>query len=339
MKTYPSIMFFGGIFLFFMTSQMNLPKKVSTDVPPVQGNSINFINITPTCLDRSDIPENEMHWLYIPKDPSELATNEYYGYLSGQLIRTGVVNASDCPLNGLWPNGYANSCGMEKSHQVSIHLQNVYDEEILAAGKGVGVPPVMIKQLIRYESQFWPLQMGPYHFGLGHLTYLGARNALDWDRSLFEDTYAQYVSETPINTINWPRELLAVMDASCPNCAEKIDIPKAEQSIAYIAKVLMAYCRQTSQVIYNATKRNSSEVIDYATIWKLTLFNYNVGPLCVYDAVYASYQAADKGDADNPFTRLSWDSIKGNIADKSCSRGINYVDNIIRPYYDFKITP
>ena len=32
----------------------------------------------------------------------------------------------------------------------------------------------MLKQLIRYESQFWPTRYGYYHFGLGHLTAPGA---------------------------------------------------------------------------------------------------------------------------------------------------------------------
>jgi len=339
MKTYLWTMFLGGVFSFFLTTQMNLPLKPVT-VAPLQAK---YFSNVPTCLDRSDIPDSEMHWLYIPKDSSELATNEYYGYLSGQLIKNGVVNASDCPLNGLWPNGYANACGLERTRQVSNRLQNVYDDEILAAGKGVGVPPVMIKQLIRYESQFWPLQMGPYHFGLSHLTYLGAKNALDWNRSLFDDAYVQNISGAPVDSVNWSRQLLSMVDASCPTCADKIDIPKAEQSVGYIAKILLAYCRQASQIVYNATRKNSSEVVSYATIWKLTLMNYNVGPVCVYNAVHESYQAIDESartdEEDGTPFKLSWDEIVGGINDKSCARGINYVDNITRPYYDFKINP
>jgi hypothetical protein len=211
----------------------------------------------------------------------------------------------------------------------------------------------MLKQLIRYESQFWPVQMGPYHFGLGHLTYVGASNALLWNRALFDDAYAQQVTDPQAVTSlspNWPNQLLTMMDASCATCADKINISKAEQSIAYIAKVLLAYCRQTSQVVYNATKRSSSEVVDYATIWKLTLLNYNVGPLCVYNAVNTTYQSVEPDTADQSLTddenantnatitiqKLSWDLISSNIDDKNCSRGIGYVDNITRPYYDFK---
>lgn len=163
MRTLSSMMFFGSIFLLFLSSQTNSPINIMDGVSLLQRNYGNLFITAPICLDRSNIPDNEMHWLYMPKLGSELATNEYYGYLAGQLIKAGAVDASDCPLNGLWPNGYANSCGLEKSHQLSVRLQNIYDDDILTAGKNVGIPPVMLKQLIRYESQFWPVQMGPYH--------------------------------------------------------------------------------------------------------------------------------------------------------------------------------
>jgi hypothetical protein len=341
MKIYPSMLFFSSVFLFYLMSQTNFSVKAAGNVSLTKGYSRNLLITSPICFDRSDIPTDEMHWLYMPKSANELATNEYYGYLAGQLIRNGVVNASDCPLNGLWPSGYANSCGLEKSHEISVKLQNVYDDEILAAGKEIGVPPVMIKQLIRYESQFWPVQMGPYHFGLGHLTYIGARNALLWNQSLFEDTYVQLVTNQ-LSTTDRPSQLLSMLDASCPPCAEKINIQKAEQSITYITKVLYAYCRQTTQIVYNATEKDPGTVVDYATIWKLTLLNYNVGPLCVYNAVNASYQATkpDESDETDQLTdKLSWDVISSYVDQKSCSRGIGYVQNITRPFYDFKINP
>lgn len=338
MRPYPSIMFFSSVFLFFVASQVSSPIKASAASLLIQKNYTELLTTAPICLDRSDIPESEMHWLYIPKSASELATNEYYGYLSGQIIKAGLVNTSDCPLNGLWPSGYANSCGLEKTHELSVKLQNIYDDEILAAGKENGVPPVMIKQLIRYESQFWPAQMGPYHFGLGHLTYIGASNALLWNQSLFEDAYVQGTAGASTGAINWSRQLLSMMDATCPTCAEKIDIPKAEQSISYIAKVLFGFCRQTSQVVYNATKESPGSVVDYATIWKLTLLNYNVGPNCVYNAVNDSFDRIKQIEPDASNWKLNWNFIAGYV-DKSCSRGVGYVDNITRPYYDFKTNP
>ena len=331
MKTYFWIMSFFGMFIFSVMSPV-LRQKFTFEIPPAQKKSIGLLATAPICLDRSNIPEDEIHWLYMPNDPSELATSEDYGYLSGQLILKGVVDASDCPLNGLWPNEYANACGLEKTRTMSLYLQNVYDDEILAAGRGIGVPPVMIKQLIRYESQFWPVQMGPYHFGLGHLTFVGASNALTWSRALTEDMHDQLLPETEITLSMMASQLLFTMDASCPTCPLKINVPKAEQSIIYIAEALLGYCRQTSQVVYNATNKNPGNVVDYATIWKLTLLNYNTGPSCVYNAVNLTYDT-------NSGSILDWDTISNRIKSDSCLRGVPYVENITGKYYDFGTVP
>jgi hypothetical protein len=325
MKIHIWTMIFGSFVILSVSSAGRLYKQFTVEATTV----LQQANKTPVCLDRSVIPEEELHWLYIPTDPSELATSEYYGYLSGQLIQAGVVDASACPLNGLWTNGYANACGLEKTRELSLYLQNVYDDEILAVGQGVGVPPVMIKQQIRYESQFWPTQMG-YHYGLGHLTYPGAITALTWSRALYEDTYAHSL---PDPSADLPSELLSMMNAACPTCALKIDVPKAEQSITYIGEALLGFCRQTSQVVFNATNKNAGDVVDYATIWQLTLLNYNVGPNCVYNAVKASYKNNDE-------EIMNWDEIAATIDEnESCSRGVPYVDNITGEYYNFGTTP
>ena len=292
----------------------------------VLGENFSATATTPICLDRRNIPKEEMNWLYMPEDAAELATNEYYGYLSGQLILSGAVDASDCPLNGLWANGYANACGFEKTREASIYLQNVYDDEILNAGRGLGVPPVMLKQLIRYESQFWPSQMGTYHYGLGHLTYLGAFTGISWSRQLSSEIGGKVAATGAVSPDLMASELLLSMNASCPSCPMKVDVVKAEGSIFYLAEVLLAYCKQTSQVVYNATKKSAGEVVDYATIWRLTLLNYNVGPNCVYDGIQAS-KGSDK---------VNWAAISENIQDKYCARGIGYVEKITAPYYEFK---
>lgn len=106
----------------------------------------------------------------------------------------------------------------------------------------------------------------------------------------------------------------------------KVDVTKAERSIFYLAEVLLAYCKQTSQVVYNATKKSAGDVVDYATIWQLTLLNYNVGPNCVYDGIRASYSSE----------KVNWSTISENIQDKYCRRGVDYVEKITAPYYEFK---
>lgn len=287
----------------------------------------------PICLDRADIPKEEMHWLYMPNDPTELATSESYGYLSGQLISSGAVDASDCPLNGLWPSGYANACGLERTRAASFYLQNVFDDEILSAGRRFGVPPVMLKQLIRYESQFWPGQMGVYHFGLGHLTFSGALTGVNWSRQLYSDMLGRVLFEGDLPPRDLlANELLSNMNANCPTCPLKVNVEKAEESIDLVADVLLAYCKQTTQVVFNATKKSVGDVVDYATIWRLTLVNYNVGPMCVYSGIQASYDSGDVEAGD----RVGWDVISESIESDYCSRGVDYAEMITAQYYDFK---
>ena len=290
--------------------------------------------ITPTCLDRSDIPLNEYHWLHMPISSTELATYEYYGFLSGKLIQNGVVDASDCPLGGVWPTGYANACGLERASEIVFELQNIYDDEILEVGREVGVPPVMLKQLLRYESQFWPVRYNSNHFGLGHLTYVGATNVIQWSPELYNELcYQVYNGPCPTaynqsystfdNLLSG--QLLGQLDASCPDCEYQIDLEKAQDSVYYIGQGLMSYCKQTTQIVYNVTNKHSSYTVDYATIWKLTLVNYNAGPQCVFDALDNAYSG----------TTLSWAEISASIPKGACQSGLDYANNITAPYYSF----
>lgn len=283
--------------------------------------SIEPQGITPVCLNRGEIPASEMHWLSIPEYPAELATNEEFALLSGHLIQAGIVNASDCPLGGLWPGGSATACGLAKAAEASRYFQNVYDDEILAAGQSTGVPPVLIKQLIRYETQFWPVQWGRGEYGLGNLTHVGAGMAVFWNRELYETVFEQ----APVVT-DLAGGLLSVMDAYCATCPYGVDLQKAERSIAYIAKVLLAYCKQTTQIVRNAAKIDPDDVVDYATIWKLTLVNYNAGPLCAMDAIQSNFQLGSK---------LAWEGIADDLEISMCIRGVAYADAITAPYYRF----
>jgi hypothetical protein len=282
------------------------------------------------CLTRGTVPEEELHWLYIPSSASELHTEVGYLYLAGQLIQYGVVDASICPAGGLSAAGYANACGLSKARSLVIELQNLYDDEILQAWHDVSVPPVMLKQLIRYESQFWPLQFGAYHFGLGHLTYGGAYAALLWSPILYETTcnmaYGANCNNRPADDV-MAGTLMGLMNASCPTCPYKFDVAKAEASIYYLAHTLLAFCKQTAQIVYNATEKTPGLVVDYATIWKLTLFNYNMGPNCVYSAVQRAYTDLDRV--------VTWDDISTRVYEDFCRQGVDYVNGITGKFYDF----
>ena len=327
------LLFLGILLLTLISARMI--NDAETLGPEIFSNPAQ-IAITPTCLDRGDVPDSEFHWLYFPQNAQELATREFYGYLSGQLILNGVVDASDCPLNGVWPTGYANACGLEKTEELVFLLQNIYDDEILQVGREIGVPPIMLKQLIRYESQFWPTRFGTYHWGLGHVTLVGASNAIQWNPELYNQLCTvvyngpcpQSYNQSYLGFDNLlTGQLLDQLDASCPECEYTFDVEKAENSIYYLGQSLMSYCKQTSQIVYNVTGQHSSFAVDYPTIWKLTLLNWNAGPQCVFDALDASYTPSTD--------ELSWAVIASNVSGSFCQVGLDYVNQITAQYYNF----
>jgi hypothetical protein len=314
-------------FFFVFISPFSIESFGGKKVEPVK--DINLIRGVSSCLNRINIPPEEMHWVYVPFSSSELHTEIPYLFLAGQLIASGAVSAPQCPAGGLGADGYANACGLSVAMPVVIQMQNIYDDAIMKAWTDVGVLPVMLKQLFRYESQFWPGPYGTIHFGLGHLTYMGAQTALLWNQSLFNEVCAlapggcgQYVNDSAVFT------LLNLVNATCPTCANKIDIPKAQQSVHYNAEAILGYCFQTAQIIYNATGTLSSVAVDYPTIWKLTLMSYNVGASCVSDAVFTAYDRLDK-------VPLTWKEITSYVDDDYCLRGVGYANTITEKFYSF----
>jgi hypothetical protein len=281
------------------------------------------------CLTRGEIPEEEMHWLYVPASPSELHTEVNYGYLAGQLIKNGYIDASHCPNNGLGITGYANACGLAAAKPAVVEIQNMYDQAILDAFRDTSTPPVMLKQLLRYESQFWPGTYG-LHYGIGHLTYYGAYTALHWSPILAQIACnAAYGNQCKPNTIDdyTIGVFIAMMSPSCPTCTYGIDEAKAVQSISYLSHALLAYCRQTTQIVTNATGVTPDVVVDYSMIWRLTLFNYNVGPNCLYNAVGTAWEEADE--------QVDWETFSEYVDDPFCERGLDYVNKITEPFYEF----
>ena len=120
----------------------------------------------------------------MPESADQLHTEENYFFLAGQLIRNKIVDASICPSGGLRKTNMPMPAACNRQTSV-IFIQNMLNEPILQAWKDTGVPPVLLKQLIRIESQFWPSQYNTTHFGFGHITDIGMQNALDWNRNLY----------------------------------------------------------------------------------------------------------------------------------------------------------
>ncbi len=281
----------------------------------------------PACKNRVNIPDQELHWLYVPNSAAELHTELPYVFLAGQLIQKGAVDASACPAGGLTLDGAANACGLAITKTQVIQMQNAYDEAILKAWTDYGVPPVVLKQLFRYESQFWPGRSGEYHFGLGHITFFGAHTALTRRTDLLSQVSSQTgSSSTDPNGPNLDA-LLTLMDAYCPTCQNKVDMPKAQASVGLIAQVVYSYCEQSSQLVFNATGLVSTAIIDYPTLWKIALFNYNAGASCVFDTVAAAYKHTQ--------TKVTWYDIETYAVTDQCIRGVAYSNRITEKFYNF----
>jgi hypothetical protein len=289
--------------------------------------------LVPTCIDRKSIPASELHWLYLPQSSEELNTYIPLTFLAGKLIGNDVVDVSSCSDGGLLSNGAASPCGLDLALPLVFELQNIYDDEIFNAGLQIGTPPVMLKQVFRHESQFWPGRHDAIHFSLGHLTPWGASTALLWNKDLLQEVCqtaygqpcVQYIQTRNVLSDPLVGTLLDMVTADCEECALKIDIPKAEASVELFAQVMMAHCTQASQVIYNVTEEHSSESVSYTNIWKMTLFNYNVGSVCLEDTL----EAILKEDPDT--LEFLWVEFEEHVPKSKCQVGLDYVEKITTP--------
>jgi hypothetical protein len=281
----------------------------------------------PSCLNRTNIPIADLHWVYVPETAAALHTEEDYFYLAGQLISNSIVDASTCPNGGLALSGYANACGMSVARPKVIELQNIIDEAILRTWTDVGVPPVLLRQLIRQESQFWPSLNSQTHYGYGHITNMGIRNALEWNPDLRQKVCPAGSGWMCINDQTIVKEILDSLVVTCPTCTNGIDVDAANRSVDILAESVLGYCYQTAQLIYNATGWYSSNAVNYATLWKLTLMDYNAGSQCVFDTVAKTFKAVQ-----GP---MSWEDLSARVTGELCIRGKTYANQITAKYYNF----
>ena len=224
-------------------------------------------------------------------------------------------------------NGYANACGMEKALPSVIVVQNMLNEPILQAWDDVGVPPVLLKQLIANESQFWPSQYTLYHYGFGHMTNIGIRNAIQWNPNLYTKVCPESDYGACASSISTAYQILASLINTCDTCEYGIDPYMANRSVDILAESLLGYCFQTERLIINATGWHSSIATDYATIWKLTLMDYNAGSQCVYDTLVSTFETTN-----GP---MNWSDISAHASGEMCIRGVYYANQITTKVFDF----
>ncbi len=267
-------------------------------------------------------------WLASPESPEELASNIPYGYLAGNLISHGVVDASSCADGGLQENGYASTCGTEVARPAVDEWQNRFDKLIYSASQEVGVPAQLLKNIFSRESQFWPgVTSLRSEAGLGQMTDNGADTTLLWNRPFFEqfcptvmngpDCQEGYPHLLDIQRAALRNALVQKVDAFCSDCPLSIDLVEAEASVAIFAETLLANCAQTGMVV-DLNFANPNPPPTYEDLWRFTLTNYNAGPGCLGLAIDATARAGES---------LDWRHVSSHFT-SVCSAAFDYVNDV-----------
>jgi hypothetical protein len=268
-------------------------------------------------------------WLRSPTKSEDLLSNIPYNHLASNLIQNGMVTTIACLNGGLEPGGRANVCGLENTRAVVTEWQNRFDGIILKTSQETGVPAYLLKNLFARESQFWPGRNPALEeIGLGHLTEEGADTTFSWNSSFYEQFCPGMLSGERCSK-GYPhlnederlllrQSLVASVNATCVECLLGLDEAKADFSVKVFAQTIIANCRQTGQVVSNYTGGAPGASVSYEDLWKLTLVNYNAGPVCLGDALTG---ARPKG------LPLIWENITSFLP-AACTRAIEYVNDI-----------
>jgi hypothetical protein len=270
-------------------------------------------------------------WLSTPSQEVFLASDEPYQYLAGRLISQGLVDASECPGNGLMSNGYADACGLSKARSLVDPWQNQFDVRILNVAQETGLPAQLLKNLFAIESQFWPgIFRVVQEYGLGQITDLGADTILLWNDPFYKEFCPEVLSERVCskgylrledNERALLRGALAVQaNADCPECPSGVDLSYADDTVMLFAQGLLANCSQVGQTITNATLATPGMVSSYEDLWRFTLANYNGGPGCLAFAIHTTWNLREPMD---------WEHVSTHFT-PACQGAIAYVELITK---------
>ena len=247
-------------------------------------------------------------WLYTPSQASDLATDEPYLYLAGMLLQAGLANAPNCPYNGLLPSGFASPCGLEAARPRVTAWQNRFDGAIYKYSVENAVPASLLKRIFAQESQFWLGQSNDnQHFGIGQITEGGIDPLFlsypDYYALVCTDVLSAETCKTKYAELSNQNKAMirgyfvrTVIDAGCPECAEKYDVKKAQDAIDVFAKLIVANCEQVSRVILDITEQKPGTVSTYDDLWRYTLLNYNGGSGCISGAIEGTVKANEPVD-------------------------------------------
>lgn len=269
-------------------------------------------------------------WLSSPTDSDLIASDFAYFYLAGRLIAQGVVDASSCATGGLLPNGYADTCGIEKARSLLTIWQNQFDESIINASQKTGVPAQLLKNLFAQESQFWPgMFRVPFEFGLGQITSKGTDSIFMWNPEFYAQFCPSVLSEKTCqkgylrlkdeDKLMLQGALAGQAWVDCPGCTASIDLAKTQFSVELFAQTLVANCAQVDQTIRTATNLKAGQVASYEDLWRFTVANYHAGPGCLSYAIHVAWM--------NSVVPLSWQGVS-NFFTPACQGVVPYVNTI-----------
>jgi hypothetical protein len=274
---------------------------------------------------QSSVPD----WLALAQADMELSTNLRYDLLAGNLLRTGLVDASQCPAGGLNADGSPDACGIELAQEESITWQNQYDALILSAAQTYDLPPKVLKALIGVESQFWPASnWGTGEIGLGQMTEMGADMLLTWRMESYQRVCRQVFGlegcEDAYHELDFANQrllrgfVLQEIDATCPTCPGGVDPAKADRSMQFLAETLQASCLQTASLVWEYSGREPMALMSYEDYWRLVLANYHSGAGCTSQAI---------SQLNVQQTSWSWRNIANQYAG-GCASGALYIRRI-----------
>jgi hypothetical protein len=277
-------------------------------------------------------PEGPPQWLSTPASSDLLKTNIPYNYLAANLITQGVADVSACPYGGLNLDGSANACGMKAAEPAVQEWQNRFDKLIFNVAQDTKVPAQLLKNLFSRESQFWPgVFRNGKDVGLGQLTEGGADTALLWNPSFYTQfcplvldkdlcTSTGFANLNPAHQELLRGALVSSVDARCADCPLGLDLSRADFSVGVFARTMLANCEQAGKIVKDVTGRMPGQVLDYDTLWRFTLVNYNAGSGCLATAINQAYVPS----AQVP---LTWDNV-ASVLDGDCPGSVGYVNDV-----------
>ncbi|GIV66761.1 MAG: hypothetical protein KatS3mg047_1154 [Bellilinea sp.] len=288
-----------------------------------------------TCAEIWSVPELPLNLplvLEYPRSVEELYTEYNYYYLAAMLIQNKVVDASQCPYNGLQSATTANQCGVEVARPAIIEWQNQYDSKIFETSVKHGVPARLLKKIFAIESQFWPaIYIDILESGFGQLNDTGADALLLYSPYFYAQfcpliLHPRTCDQGYLGIPESARALLRgalvrQVNATCAECPQGVNRQRALSSIPIFAEVVKANCSQINQIVQNTTNQKAGQVADYVDLWKLTMANYNAGPGCTARAIESAWK--EEGE-------LTWTIVASYFTSKECQSAPFYVSDIFK---------